>query len=250
MRSTISLLLAGVFVSACPLLKADDQADVKAIIDKSIKAHGADKLVKLKGLEMKMKGKFYGSGEGIDYTGEWNVQAPDKSRHEITGDVGGMKFTFLEVFSGDKVWRSINGQEMDADKDILEEAKEALYATWVAHLYPLKDKEFTLSPLGDAKVGDKEAVGVKVEHKGHRDVNLFFDKKSGYLIKEETRVKDTMGGGGEQSQETIYEDFKDVEGVKKPYRVVINRDGKKYVEGEITEIKLVEKIEDSVFAKP
>src|SRR2546421_5075032 len=124
MRSLVSMLLAtGVFFSACPLLKADDQADVKAIIDKAIKTHGADKLAKLKGLEMKMKGKFYGMGEGIDYTGEWNVLAPDKSRNEITGEVGGSKFTFLQVFNGDKVWRSINGQDMDSDKDVLEEAK-------------------------------------------------------------------------------------------------------------------------------
>jgi hypothetical protein len=251
MRSTLSMILAaGVFSIASPSVKADDQADVKAVIDKAIKAHGADKLAKLKALNMKMKGKFYGMGEGIDYAGEWNVQAPDKSRNEIVGEANGMKFTFIQIFNADKGWLSINGQTMDADKDTIAEAKEELYASWVADLYPLKEKEFKLSPLGDSKVADKEAVGIKVAHKDHRDVNLFFDKKSGYLIKQESRVKDPMAGGTEQSQESIFDDYKDVEGVKRPYKVLINRDGKKFVEGEVTEMKLLEKIEDSVFAKP
>ena len=33
-------------------------------------------------------------------------------------------------------------------------------------------------------------------------------------------------------------------------KLVINRDGKKYVDGEITEIERKEKIDDAVFAKP
>src|SRR5258708_27217742 len=148
MRSTLSMILAaGIFTIASPSLRADDQAAVKAVIDKAIKAHGADKLAKLKALNMKMKGKFYGMGEGIDYAGEWNVQAPDKSRNEITGDVNGTKFTYIQIFNGDKGWVSINGQTMDADKDTVAEAKEELYASWVADLYPLKEKDFKLSPL-------------------------------------------------------------------------------------------------------
>src|SRR5258708_34985619 len=103
MRSILSMILAvGVFSIASPSLKADDQADVKAVIDKAIKAHGADKLAKLKALNMKMKGKFYGMGESIDYTGEWNVQAPDKSRNEIVGEAKGMKFTFNPIFYCEK----------------------------------------------------------------------------------------------------------------------------------------------------
>ena len=35
-----------------------------------------------------------------------------------------------------------------------------------------------------------------------------------------------------------------------PSRVVINRDGMKYVELEISEMKLVDKLDDTVFAKP
>jgi hypothetical protein len=48
----------------------------------------------------------------------------------------------------------------------------------------------------------------------------------------------------------FYSDFKEVEGVLQAMKVVIKRDGKDYVEGETTDLKLAEKLDDSVFAKP
>ena len=240
----------GICLGPVALVRADDQADAKAVIEKAIKAEGADKLAKLQGLTMKMSGKFYGMGDGIDYAGDWKVQLPDKTRNEITIDANGQKFTFIQVFNGDKGWISMNGEVSDANKDQIDEAKEELYDSQVTNLYPLLEKEFKLSPLGDSKVGDKEVVGVKVSNKGHRDINLFFDKKTSFLLKTETHVKDLMGGGGEVAQETLYDDYKDADGVKYPYKVLINRDGKKFVDGEVKEIKLVEKIDDSSFGKP
>ena len=41
-------------------------------------------------------------------------------------------------------------------------------------------------------------MGVKVESKGHRDVNLFFDKGSGLLVKAEFIIKDIMGGADKE----------------------------------------------------
>ena len=52
------------------------------------------------------------------------------------------------------------------------------------------------------------------------------------------------------TQETLYSEFKEVKGALKPTRVLINRDGKKYVDGEISDFELKEKLDDSVFAKP
>ncbi|HEV3237946.1 MAG TPA: hypothetical protein VGZ25_13220 [Gemmataceae bacterium] len=251
MRGAVTrILVIGAWLVPFSFLRADEQADAKAVIEKAIKAEGADKLAKLQGMNMKMNGKFYGMGDGIDYAGDWKVQLPDKTRNEITIDANGQKFTFIQIFNGDKGWISMNGEVSDANKDQIDEAKEELYDSQVTNLYPLLGKEFKLSPLGDSKVGDKEAVGVKVSSKGHRDISLFFDKKTSYLLKTETNVKDLMGGGGEVAQVTLYDDYKDVDGVKYPHKVVIDRDGKKFVDGEVKEVKLVEKVDDGAFAKP
>src|SRR5262245_48507259 len=63
-----------------------DEADAKAIIEKAIKATGgAEALKKFTAESVKTKGKFYGMGEGIDYTAEASYQFPGKMRIEVEG---------------------------------------------------------------------------------------------------------------------------------------------------------------------
>jgi hypothetical protein len=222
----------------------------KALIDKAIQAAGgADKLEKYKAAVWKGRGKAYAMGLEIPYTGEWTEQFPNQFKFTIEGDVMGQKFTIGSVVNGDKGWLKVGDDTQEMDKDRLTEAREDLHANWVGRLVPLKDKAFTLAPLGEVKVEDKPALGVKVTYPNRRDVNLFFDKESGLLVKIEHRVKDEQSGM-DMNQEVFMSDFKEVEGIKMSMKFVIKRDGKPFVDGEITEYKLEEKLDDSVFAKP
>src|SRR5262249_32887432 len=149
-------------------------------------------------------------------------------------EVKGMKIQFLMAVNGDKGWSKADGAVLDMDAETLAEEKAGLYASWVAGLWPLlKDSAFQLAPLGEGKVGDRNVVGVKVSRKDRRDVSLFFDKESGLLLKSEVRAKDVMGAGNEFTQETLYGDYQETEGVKSPRKVTINRDGKPFVEIEV-----------------
>ena len=205
MRKSWCMTAVALVLAASSLARADDKADARAVIDKAIKAMGgADKLAPVQAVTFKAKGKVHGMGDGIDYTGEWAIQPPDKIRMQMDFDANGMKFTFLLIFDGKQGWMQINGQTMAMDADAVAEAKEDLYAGRVDTLVPLvTDKGFELSPVGEAKVGDQAAVGVRVSHKGHRDINLFFDKKTGLLVKSERTIKDQMLGGKERLQETL-----------------------------------------------
>lgn len=231
---------------------ADDQAEMRALIDKAIKATGGEaKLAQLNAATFKGKGKFYGMGEGIDYTGDWALQHPDKTRVQIEFTAGGMMFTIIRVLNGDKAWSKFNDKTQTVDsKEEIAEGQEAAYVAWVTRLVPLKDKDFQLAPLGEVKIDGKPAVGVRVSHKGRRDVNLFFDKEKGLLLKVETVIKDPMAAGQEMTQEALYSEHKEVNGVQAAMKVVINRDGKKFIDLEVTEIELKEKLDDSVFGKP
>jgi outer membrane lipoprotein-sorting protein len=253
MRKTWWLTAAVVLgLAAAGAARADEKADARAVIDKAVKALGGEeKVAAKKALTFKSKGKFYGLGEGIDNTGDFSVQAPDKIRMQIDSSVNGMKFTLVVVFDGKQGWTKFNDQTNEMDKDAVEEMKEQMYAGAVEALTPLlKDKGFELSPVGEVKVGSHEAVGIRVSHKGHRDVNLFFDKKTGLLVKSERRVKDQMTGGQEVTEERLMDDYKEAGGVKHPTKVVVKRDGKDYSDNEITDYQLVEQLDDSVFAKP
>jgi hypothetical protein len=231
-------------------VRADDEA-ARKVIDKAIKAHGgAKKLAKFKAVTFKMKGKFYVMSEdGTDYTGEWSIQSPDKIKVEISGEAGGATFKFVQVVNGNKGWIQLMDTTQEMDKDALAEAKETFYADRVRNLEALRGKGFKLEPLGEAKVGGREAVGVKVSHKGHRDVNLFFDKKTNLLLKAERRAKDPMAGT-EFTQADLYDDYKEVEGIQHARKLTILRDDKKFLTGVLSDLKPLEKLDNDVFAKP
>jgi hypothetical protein len=239
-------------LAATPALRADADAEVRAVIDKAIKAHGgADNLAKFKCSIVKMKGKVEVAGMSIDFTSTVSVQAPDKMKIDMDFEVMGNKFTFVQVLNGDKGWVKLADKVSDLDKDQAAETVERLHATRVASLVVLTDKAFKLSPMGESKVNCKDAIGVQVSHKDRRDVNLFFDKKTGLLLKSETRSKDLIGGNDQEfTAETFYTDYKDFDGTKRATKQSVKRDGKDFVEVEITDIETKEKLDESVFAKP
>ncbi len=251
MRKIVGIVcVAGLLAVAYPA-RGQDDAQLREIIAKAIKAQGgAENLTKLKASVSKTKGKFYGMGEGIDYTGETSSQLPDRIRTEVEGDVGGQKFKFAQVVDGDKGWTKFGDNTEEMSKEMLAEAKEQMNVAQIDHLVALTGKDYKLSTLGESKVGDRTAVGVRVERKGYRDVSLYLDKENSQILKIETRGKDLMQGGKEYTSETFYSDYKKVEGLMVPHTILIKRDGNKYVEAEITEVKVAEKLDDGVFAKP
>lgn len=251
MRTVVrTLLTAGLVLSAAAVVRADDQADLKALVDKAIKATGGeDKLAKYKAMSWKGKGTVHVMNMALPYTGDWTVQWPNQFKARIEADVAGNKFTFVIVSNGDKGWFKVNEMTEEMDKDRMAEHREERYASFLTRLLPLKDKDVTLAALGESKVNNRPALGIKVSKKGHRDVQLFFDKETFLLVKMETRIKD-QGVGPEMTQETFYSDHKVVDGIQQPTKVVIKRDGNPYIEDESFEHKYMEKVDNSTFEKP
>jgi hypothetical protein len=92
MKKTLYLTVMFLALAVAGAARADEQAATRAIIEKAIQARGGeDKLAQMKGMTFKSKGKLYGMGEGMDYTGEWAIQPPDKIRFQINFEANGMK---------------------------------------------------------------------------------------------------------------------------------------------------------------
>jgi hypothetical protein len=243
------LLLAGLQLTATAAVRAEDKADARAIIDKAVKASGGEeKLAKYKAVTWKGKGKINLMGTEIEFTIQAAAQPPKQSRGQSEADFNGMKFERIQVVNGDKGWVSMMGNTEEMSDDQLAAAKEELYAGWVATLGPLKDPAFKLAPLAEIKVGDHPAAGVKVSRQDHKDINLYFDKEKGLLVKLQRRAKDMMGQ--EVDQETFYSDYKETNGLKHATKQKTKRDGNDFLELEVQEYKPVEKLDDSTFAKP
>jgi hypothetical protein len=231
-------------------LQAAAPDECRAILEKALKAHGGkEKLEKLKAMQTKGKGTLELGGNSVPFTQEGATQLPDKLKQVMELSVNGVNIKVTTVYDGKQGWISNNGMTMDMNQTLLDLMKEATYHITLGRFGFLDDKSYKLTPLGEIKVNDRPAVGVKVSHEGHKDVSLYFDKEKGWLVKSEARTIEPMSGQ-EIAEERIVSDYQEVDGVQVPKKAVINRDGKKFMDLEVTEVKLLEKLDDSEFAKP
>lgn len=247
-------VLAVGFLGAATAPARADEADAKAakaLVDKAIKAHGgADTLAKFPASTLKFKGSFHGMGMDLPMTGDIASVGADKMKVDLTIEAGGQSIPISNVVDGDKGWVKVAGNVMDMTADQLAEAREEGHAGWLATLVPfVKGDGLTLATGGEQLVADKPALGVKVSAKGRRDVTLYFDKESGLLVKHELTVKDE-GTGQEVLEETVHSGHKDVQGTKQAAKLVTKRDGKLYLQVEVTEQTMAEKLDGGTFAKP
>jgi hypothetical protein len=217
--------------------------DCRAVIDRAIKAvGGSERLAKYQAQTWKEKGTFYGEGGAQPYTGNYAVQWPDHFRMDIEG-------VFTLVLNGDKGSFKEGGKVQEMTKEQLAQQKESQYAGWVTTLLPLKDTAFQLSSLGESKVGNRPVIGIKVAHPGHNDIKLYFDKEKDLLLRFDYRFKEARTGK-EAEMVTFGGDFKEFAGLKFPTKIDMKRDGNKFLVAEILEVKPVEKLDPSIFAKP
>ena len=231
---------------------AHAQEDPKALIQKSIKAHGGeDRLAKLNATRAKAKGTVEVMGAVLGFTSDSAAQLPDKLRNELSLDAMGQKVTVIQVFNGEKAWAWVStvGTTQELDGASLEEMKNAAYAARVESLLPLlKDNSFSFAALPETKVNGKLAVGIRVKSASHPDINLYFDKENNLLVKTERTSLDAEMK--KVLMESVYSNFKEFDGVKQPVKIVVTHNGNKFMDAEITEVKFFDKLEDSVFAKP
>lgn len=246
----MALLVSGAWLLAAgSTARADD--DAKKVVEAAVKAHGgAEKLAKLKDKAVQQKGRMK-IFMPIEVEGDFEMTASGgKFRRQF-------KFTFMgtdvdsnQVFDGKNFWISTNGMLMTFDKkEDIDALKEAMHAEKAAGLALLGDKNIELALIGDDKVDDTPVVGVRVSEKGHKDVSLFFDKKTHLLKKIVNRGLDFQSHM-EVEQERVIEEYKEFEGLKRPTKVTVNKDGKKQVVVEIAEMKYIDKPDDNTFSKP
>jgi hypothetical protein len=254
MRKTWCVACAVVLVFGLAGRLWSGEEGARGVLAKALEAQGgAATLAKYKAATMKGAGKFYGmSDEGVPFTGDWAANGADQLRMRIVVKQKDLKFTLTEVVNGDKGWKKL-GEDKAAPmaKDVLAEERQRMYCNWVATLAPLLDKGFQLTPLPAAKVAGQEAVGFRVSHTGHRDVKLYFDKKSHLLVKSEMTVKNVEDGSDKElPQEILYSEYKEFGGARWATKLSILHGGKKYVEVQFSEIRPAEKLDASVFAEP
>ncbi len=115
--------------------------------------------------------------------------------------------------------------------------------------YPLTEKGYELSPLGELKVDDRPAIGIKIIQKGQPDLDLFFDKethlpvKISFLCKENADSEPVLHA-------YFFSGYKDADGAKHFTKIKLFRKDEQILEMNLSNVKRCEKVDANLFEKP
>jgi outer membrane lipoprotein-sorting protein len=248
MRTTVCLALI-VGLSLTAPARADE---ARKLLDQVIAAQGgADKLAKQADVTFKAKGQFTVENMRIETSGDFSVQGLQRFRWNVEVSAMGRTQNGTLVLDGDKGWAQGNGQKVE---DLPKEAKFLIDVFRAVRLTQnvaaFADKAYELSHLGEMKINDRAAVGLKAVRKGQPDIDLYFDKQTLLPLRAELRVAGIPGAQQEMTFAFFFDDFKEVEGVKMFHKLKLRLDDKEMMELDLTDLKTGQKLDDSIFAKP
>jgi len=238
------------FAGSTAVRAADD--DPKEILAKAVKAHGGEEhLMKHPAARAQNKGKINLPGVGeAEFTQSMAYMLPNKLRDSMELSIGGQSIKVVTIMNGDAISIVAMDKEVPITDEIKKAMKDPMEMMSMVRLAPLlKGKDFELSLFGEAKVDEKPAVGVRVTAKSKKEMTLFFDKKTGLLVKIEHRTTSPNGGGEVAEERIILSYQKDKNGIPVPKKVLVKQDGKTFIEAESSEFEFLEKIDDSEFKK-
>src|SRR5207248_3291537 len=127
-------------------------------------------------------------------------------------ELGPQKMKQIVVVNRDQGWQVAGGATVEMERKTLAESREEGYALWLSSLVPLRrEKGVQLTAVAAAKVDGKPAAGVKVSLKGRDDVTMYFDEKTGLLVR---MTRNTTVAGLTAEKEYLFGDYKEVEGAQ------------------------------------
>jgi hypothetical protein len=169
---------------------------------------------------------------------EIDIELPARLAQRAT--IGGAEV--LQVIDRDHGWAVAPGRTIDMPQANLENARKQ-----IALLGPLKVPEAE----APRKTTSVETIGgrnfVVVESRGARHLErLYFDMQTGLLYK---RAGDTHTPLGDYPYETLYEDYRDIDGVKIPFQTT-SRSTNDSTHYTFSEIRFNQPIDPSRFERP
>ncbi|HEV8130959.1 MAG TPA: hypothetical protein VGQ81_06890 [Acidobacteriota bacterium] len=266
--NTFTLCLAAVvlFVAVAAPLPQNEPASAQAILEKAMRAAGgAANLSRFVAFHWKGEAVVHAGDRVIPITGEWYVQPPDRAWVRTEDQLSGTKSSRLMVIDRGRGWMQMNGKTQTMEQEFLDHELEQFYLYYLMRLAPLRDKAFHVSLLHQIGKENLETVivgatkselssfhlnplGLHISHAGHQDVELFFDRLTGLLVKAITRRTDPTSGK-EVRQELLLTNYTLEKGVRWPRKLTIFWDNRPYFELKITEFAPLKKLDDKLFEK-
>lgn len=221
------------FAPAGPAPKAED------ILAKYVQAVGGKEAIE-KVKTRVIKGASV-SANGQSFPLEINFVAPDK----YTLSVSLPQSASTQKFNGSAGWLKNAREDRAMENADLAKAKSL---AWSLELLQLKEPYPRMGFAGTEKVGDRECNVLQMRLQDGRRVRFSFDKESGLLLR---RVVQTVTPIGIDPEQTDYEDYREVDGVKVPHTIRTTYLDRVYNSTrKFTEVKHNANVDESIFNLP
>ena len=241
---------------ACALLASAAGAQVdsgaRAIVEKAIKALGGPQQVaRLRKMRVSAEGTMtlLPGKPAVNFTIHDVWDMPRKYKSTLVTELDGRKIRQTLCLDGKAGWIRLNGVTRDHPRESLEEMREQKYAEDLDRLGFLNIRGLKLSRAGESKVLGRPASVVLVQVPGHRDVRLHFDQKSGLLVQRSHPVEDPATRGI-ITQDVVFSDYRDFEGLKHYGRVRVDRAGARLLDARIVRVLPLTLVDSRVFERP
>lgn len=238
--------LFSILLALLPLEVRANQAQLKAeeIIEKSIQAQGGrESWEKIKDSVVTATCKIYlPQGEILMERKIYTKIDPYKIR--IEQNILGQQI--IISFDGQNTWIQQMGQTMVAPEPINQAMKAS--ASRENLLLKYKQAGYKTEYLGQSQVEDKKCHQIKIYSPEVGETIYHFDLETFLPIKTEFEAPNESGQV--VKNEIISSDFKRIEQILAPFKMVVFTQGRKAMEIMVQEIKFNQGLEDSLFLKP
>lgn len=246
-RLLAALLVFGAAVPA----PAEEAVTARTILDGAIEALGGARLLTAEtALAGTSRGTLHLNNMQVPVRNEWTVQGVDQFKWVSVATLNDSPSNIVLVLNKNKAW--IKGGDNGANelpREQVEMLRQGFAGLRLAeNPLPLRGKEYRLSTLGEIKVADRLAVGIKAVRKGQPDLDLFFDKKTRLPVKATMRIKDLTET--DVGYTATFSAYKAVNGRQFFTKLTVHRDDMLGLEMERADFKASEKLDAATFDRP
>jgi hypothetical protein len=219
----------------------------REVIERAIDAHGGPvQLGRLRTFIRSDAGQIIQrGGSKVMASREVVLALPDQCRLNFEIQAGTERLPTVLVVAGNQGWLSGAGNVQDLTREAVEDIRGEIHLNNILTLLPLASMEVTALPA--ITLGEQQALGVQVVAKGHAPIKVWFDQKTGHLVKAE---RSGFEGGEAITRAYYFSEFKDQGGPKLPTRQMETVNGAFAANWTISGYKIVDSLPADTFKKP
>ncbi len=216
----------------------------KALLLAARAAMGGGSLMKVK--------ELVEAADAIMSTPQGDVSLKTESTLDVSGKMLNKLVTPMGEmtvgYDGQAAWMGIGGQTRDMPASQMAELKASLFRQSIPLLQNFEKPGYTVQALGPAEVEGKPAEVVVVsDPERSLQVKVYIDPATN-LIAMKHYTAALMGPPAETDE--LYSDYRDVKGVKIPYKTVVKQGGKIGADVTVTDVKVNPGIPEAWYKKP